>query len=276
MRTTFAVTHLITRLLSIFLALGIGTKAFQATRKQSQYRRMLINISSQCMQQPSFLTSPRKRNLDSSLSTPFFSKTCLYSTDSNIHDEISSSHLSKYNSLLQKILQDEENNDDKIELDSLLEMDICIFTRRPTLSEDPPTEAKLELGAVQEDGTLAPLSAWTLESIYTTSDTLELLVDEEDRTSPGHGGGLYSDQIWKIWTLLEDDHIGYGSRQVGGGKGPGNPHGEESELLYYVERDALQFTLDVEKYKEKEVEISYGSIEMKVDVVVNPELEILW
>ena len=50
------------------------------------------------------------------------------------------------------------------------------------------------------------------------------------------------------------DVVSYGSRQVGGGKGPGNPHGEESEMLYYVD--------------EKDLE--------DLTFPVRPELEILW
>jgi hypothetical protein len=43
---------------------------------------------------------------------------------------------------------------------------------------------------------------------------------------------------------------------VGGGKGPGNPHGEESELLYYIDNRVVE--------------------ENSIDVVLKPELEILW
>ena len=34
--------------------------------------------------------------------------------------------------------------------------------------------------------------------------------------------------------------MGFGSRQVRGGKGPGNPHGEEGELLYYIDRTIVE------------------------------------
>jgi hypothetical protein len=127
---------------------------------------------------------------------------------------------------------------DDIDLDSLMDMDIVLFSR----SESD----KVELGAIQEDLTLAPLSAWSNEPVF--GDFLEFLVDEEDRFP-----GLKSEDA-KIVRVLDQDVITYGSRQVGGGKGPGNPHGEESELCYYVDQSVLR----------------------NVQVVVKPDLEILW
>jgi hypothetical protein len=50
--------------------------------------------------------------------------------------------------------------------------------------------------------------------------------------------------------------MSYGSRQVGGGKGPGNPHGEESELVYYIDSKVMA--------------------ENSINVVLKPELELLW
>lgn len=122
--------------------------------------------------------------------------------------------------------------------DSLLDMDVVIF--EDELSKDP------HLGAVQDDGTIAPLSAWTTESAY--GESIEFVVDEHDRFP-----GLTLENI-KVIQVLDQGVIGYGSRQVGGGKGPGNPHGEESELLYYVDRNVLD----------------------GIDFKVNPKLEILW
>jgi hypothetical protein len=121
---------------------------------------------------------------------------------------------------------------------SLVDMDIVLFSRNGG--------KKQELGAIQGDGTLAPLSAWTLEPAY--DNTIEFVVDEELRFP-----GLTATQV-EIIKILDERVIGYGSRQVGGGKGPKNPHGEESELLYYVDLNALK----------------------NVDLVVNPGLEINW
>ena len=143
-------------------------------------------------------------------------------------------------------LSADDDTNNGVNFDSLLDMDVVLFKRRNDEDE------KLEIGAMQEDGTVSPVSAWSLESAFASgsSDSIEFLVDEEDRFP-----GLTADDI-VIVSVVDESLIGYGSRQVGGGKGPGNPHGEESELLYYVERSVIE--------------------EDEVDVVIKPELEILW
>jgi hypothetical protein len=122
----------------------------------------------------------------------------------------------------------------------LMEMDVVVF--RP-LSE--PNRKRL--GAVQEDGRIAPLSVWTDEPAFGSS--LEFVVDEHDL--PGYETGEIT-----IESMISQESLSYGSRQVGGGKGPGNPHGEESERLYY---------LDQEKFDLEGIELS-----------VRPHLEITW
>lgn len=129
-----------------------------------------------------------------------------------------------------------------VDPEDLMDMDIVLFS----VKNDP--EKKL-LGAIQEDGTLSPLSCWTTECAF--SNFIEFLVAEEDRWLDD----LKLENVI-IHTLLDESMISYGSRQVGGGKGPGNPHGEESELVYYVDQDIL----------EKE----------GIEVVKKPELEITW
>ena len=94
-------------------------------------------------------------------------------------------------------------------------MDVVLFQRNDSIN------SKLELGAVQENGNVAPLSTWTLDPSYTSSsgdDILEFVVDEEDMYP-----GLSSNEV----IIHKRIDVDYGSRQVGGGKGPGNPHGEE-------------------------------------------------
>jgi len=59
-----------------------------------------------------------------------------------------------------------------------------------------------------------------------------------------------------IQKLVDETMLGYGTRQVGGGKGPGNPHGEESEQLYYIDREFLEIE--------------------GIEPVIKPDLEILW
>jgi len=119
-----------------------------------------------------------------------------------------------------------------------MDMDVVVYSLKES--------SERQLGAMQEDGTLSPLSVWSEEPAFGTS--LEFLVDEEDRFP-----GLTNNDI-VVHSIIPQDALGYGSRQVGGGKGPGNPHGEESELLYYVEEDKLE----------------------GISLAVKPELEITW
>lgn len=149
-----------------------------------------------------------------------------------------------------------------IDFQTLMIMDVVLFQRRN--NNDP---SKLELGAVQENGNIAPLSTWTLESAYesSTTDMMEFVVDEEDLFP-----GLTSEEV----TILEVlDDINYGSRQVGGGKGPGNPHGEESELLYYVDRSLVEGEYC---FVDGSEEGNYDRGKMTIDIVVNTNLEHLW
>lgn len=98
-----------------------------------------------------------------------------------------------------------------IPLQSLFVMDVVLMQRRKNDDDSTP---KLELGAVQENGNVAPLSTWTLESAYenASSDMMEFVVDEEDLYP-----GLASDEV-RVVKVLDGSSISYGSRQVGGGK----------------------------------------------------------
>ena len=87
-------------------------------------------------------------------------------------------------------------------------------------------------------------------------------MDEEDLFP-----GMTADEV-QVLTVLNGDVVGYGSRQVGGGKGPGNPHGEESEIIYYVDRSVVEGVYAMEGCGDDEV--------MKIDVVVSEGLEHLW
>ena len=146
-----------------------------------------------------------------------------------------------------------------VDFNSLMIMDVVLFQRND--SDNSDTNSKLELGAVQENGNVAPLSTWTLDASYTSSsgeDVLEFVVDEEDMYP-----GLSVNEVI-IHKRLDVD---YGSRQVGGGKGPGNPHGEESELTYFIDRGVIET-----KYCNAE------SVDdpMTIDIVVNTDLEHVW
>ncbi len=177
-----------------------------------------------------------------------------YAMDVNVEDILPLSTKSS----LQFTLPDED-----IDFSSLMVMDVVLFQRR---APNENSNTLLELGAVQENKNVAPLSTWTLESAYTTStnnDMLQFVVDENDIFP-----GLSASEM-QVWMVLDGSVISYGSRQVGGGKGPGNPHGEESELIYYIDRNVVERKY-VRKLCDNDAE------ELSVDVVVNPKLEHLW
>ncbi len=164
-------------------------------------------------------------------------------------------------------------SDEEIDFQSLLVMDVVLFQRRVTNDHDSSSNninsniLPLELGAVQENGNVAPLSTWTLESAYTTStnnEMMQFVVDDKD-IFPG-----LSAQEVQVWIVLDGSVISYGSRQVGGGKGPGNPHGEESELIYYIDRNFVE-----RKYARKRI-LENRIMELSMSTVVNPKLEHLW
>jgi hypothetical protein len=127
----------------------------------------------------------------------------------------------------------------EVPFDSLIDMDIVIYSRR-----DGDIGKKF-FGAIQEDGRLSPLSAWTTDPAFGVS--VEFLVDEEDRFS-------LDEEAVKIEYLIRESELSYGSRQCH--RGVSNPHGEESELLYYVDEKVIS---------------NFG-----VEVSIKPGLEILW
>lgn len=116
-------------------------------------------------------------------------------------------------------------------------------------NDNEQQQQQRQLGAVQEDGRVTPMCVWSLEPAF--DESLEFLVDEEDLLP-----GLASDDEIAIHAIVPQDKLSYGSRQVGGGMGPGNPHGEESELLYYIDRSIIE--------------------EHNIQVELKPELEIFW
>jgi hypothetical protein len=125
---------------------------------------------------------------------------------------------------------------------ALMEMDVVVY------SEMADEDGKRKLGAVQQDGRITPLSAWTPDPAF--DSYFETLVDEEDFL-PGY---RVEDGSIRIHAVVPEHLLSYGSRQVNGGMGPGNPHGEESEMLYYI----------------------HQSIVDGVELEVKPELEIFW
>lgn len=165
------------------------------------------------------------------------------------------------------------NDSSLIEFNNLMVMDVVLFQRNQEQQQKQQYEStKLELGAVQENGNIAVLSTWTLESAYETSnnDMMEFVVDEHDLFP-----GLSCEEV-TVLKVLEGDQIGYGSRQVGGGKGLGNPHGEESEIVYYVERNVVEGRYCIRSSEEGGGEEEGGVEIMKIELIVNPDLEHLW
>lgn len=137
--------------------------------------------------------------------------------------------------------------DENIDFSSLMETDVVIYRIRPSAGDDSNGQQQpLLLGALEE-GTFSPLSIWTLEPVF--GNSIEFLVDDEDRFSLGED--LQDVQLLKI---LDQSEVSYGSRQAA--RGVHNPHGEESEPLYYVEQDILE---------------KYG-----ISLIIKPQLEILW
>ena len=143
-------------------------------------------------------------------------------------------------------------------LADLMAMDVVVFSTTSSSSSSSnnnnPQPQPRQLGAVQDNGRVTQLCVWTLEPAFATS--LEFLVDDHDYyLLPGYTTTLEDERI-VIHSIVPQDKLSYGSRQVGGGMGPGNPHGEESELLYYIDQSIVD--------------------ENGIQVVVKPELEIFW
>ena len=146
-----------------------------------------------------------------------------------------------------------------VKISDLNDMDVVVYS----LLDD--SEEKLCLGALQEDGVLSPLSAWTDEPAF--GDSLEFLVDEVDRFVlqeqtndqreadgiDANGNGKEGNTI-RIHHLLSEEEVSYGQRQCA--RGVHNPHGEESELLYYVDQQIID--------------------RFEIGMELKPELETLW
>lgn len=142
-----------------------------------------------------------------------------------------------------------------VKMSELNDMDVVVYS---LLDDD-----KLCLGAVQEGGLLSPLSAWTDEPAF--GDSIEFLVDEEDRFTleqetkdqleiDSDSAKKDAKHTIRIHHLLSEDEVSYGQRQCP--RGVHNPHGEESEMLYYVEQQLID--------------------EYEIEMELKPELETLW
>lgn len=142
------------------------------------------------------------------------------------------------------IVEDNSSSDENsvnIDIDQLIDMDVVVYS---FVDDEQGTK---RFAALQEDGVLSPLSAWTSEPAF--GESIELLVDENDRFS-------LVDKMDRIQLhhLIDESNLSYGSRQCH--RGVGNPHGEESELLYYIDQDLID--------------------KFDAHIDIKPELEILW
>ena len=134
--------------------------------------------------------------------------------------------------------------EEEVDFNTLIDMDVVVYSKR-----DDPTKKKY-LATLEEDGSLAPLSAWTTEHAFGTS--VEFLVDEEDRfVLPRYEEAT---NVIQLHYRIDENELSYGSRQCT--RGVHNPHGEHCENLFYVEQSVLD---------------KFG-----VEVILKPELEILW
>eukprot|EP00535_Pseudo-nitzschia_heimii_P010666 CAMPEP_0197177616 /NCGR_PEP_ID=MMETSP1423-20130617/3163_1 /TAXON_ID=476441 /ORGANISM="Pseudo-nitzschia heimii, Strain UNC1101" /LENGTH=287 /DNA_ID=CAMNT_0042627191 /DNA_START=111 /DNA_END=974 /DNA_ORIENTATION=+ len=148
----------------------------------------------------------------------------------------------------------EEESRGVVRISDLNDMDVVVYSLPGGEgNDDDDGDEELRLGALQEDGVLSPLSAWTDEFAF--GESIELLVDEEDRFAlrqrtsdqreaegtivDGDADGDTrddddDDHPIRIHHLLSEEEVSYGQRQCA--RGVHNPHGEESELLYYVDQ----------------------------------------
>ena len=103
--------------------------------------------------------------------------------------------------------------------------------------------------------------AWTDEPAC--GDSVEFLVDEVDRFSLAEqskeqwqidAGNDSKKNPIRIHHLLSEDEVSYGQRQCP--RGVHNPHGEESEITYYINQQLIE--------------------QFEISVDLKPELEILW
>jgi len=171
--------------------------------------------------------------------------------------------------------EEEEENDgtnSDIKFDDLIDMDVVIYSLDKN-NDNSNDNNKLYLGAIQEDGILSPISAWTIEPAF--GESIEFLVHDDDRfllsnknknennsiigTGTGTGSGT-SNSIIRIHHLLSESEVSYSSRQCQ--RGVDNPHGEESELIYYISQTLI------DEYTQNP--------KQKIDISMKPDLEILW
>lgn len=159
-----------------------------------------------------------------------------------------------------------------LKIKELVDMDVVVYSLEEENNNKVLGEQKqqLWLGAIQEDGVLSPLSVWTDEPAF--GNSIEFLVDEVDRfflaretqeqrqreeqeeENANNNSTANKTTTIRIHHLLSEAELSYGARQCP--RGPHNPHGEESELLYYIDQHLID--------------------RFQIPVTIKPDLEILW
>ena len=183
------------------------------------------------------------------------------------------------------------NNDDDVKIDDLIDMDVVIYSlvENNQNNDDDSSSSnnnndsnRLYFGAMQEDGIISPLSVWSTEPVF--GESLEFLVDEEDRFSLQQKQFVTSDSITststggstiRIHHLLTEAEVSYSNRQCQ--RGVGNPHGEESELLYYIPQHVIdQYNNSPNPNQSDPQNPPTESQQQMLHISIKPDLEILW
>ena len=183
------------------------------------------------------------------------------------------------------------NNDDDVKIDDLIDMDVVIYSLvENNHNNDDDSSSRnnnndsnrLYFGAMQEDGIISPLSVWSTEPVF--GESLEFLVDEEDRFSLQQKQFVTSDSITststggstiRIHHLLTEAEVSYSNRQCQ--RGVGNPHGEESELLYYIPQHVIdQYNNSPNPNQSSDPQNPPTESQQMLHISIKPDLEILW
>jgi hypothetical protein len=175
------------------------------------------------------------------------------------------------------------SNNDDVKIDDLIDMDVVIYSLVDydddnNNNNNNNNNNKLYFGAMQEDGIISPLSVWSTEPVY--GESIEFLVDEADRfslqqkqfTSESTTSTSKSTTI-RIHHLLTEAEVSYSNRQCQ--RGVGNPHGEESELLYYIPQNVID-QYNSPNPNQSDPKDPQSQTQQMLHISIKPDLEILW
>jgi hypothetical protein len=173
------------------------------------------------------------------------------------------------------------SNNDDVKIEDLIDMDVVIYSlvennHNNDDGDDCNNSNKLYFGAMQEDGIISPLSVWSTEPVY--GESIEFLVDEEDRFSlqqkqftSNSTTSTSTMATIRIHHLLTEAEVSYSNRQCQ--RGVGNPHGEESELLYYIPQNVID---QYNNQNQSDPQNPQTESQQMLHISIKPDLEILW